>query len=142
MKINNVDIYLRDQGIKPSYQRKRVLEHIIEHHDHPTVNQIYDALICEIPTLSKTTVYNTLNLFTLKKIVEIITIEGTETRYDLFNPKPHAHFKCDKCQIVYDIDLDFSKIANEDLKNYIVKDQYIHFIGICPSCSKKGIVQD
>ncbi|WP_032122330.1 Fur family transcriptional regulator [Clostridium amazonitimonense] len=137
MHINNVDTYLRDHGIKPSYQRKRVLEYIIEHHNHPTVSQIYDDLIDDIPTLSKTTVYNTLNLFAEKKIVEVITIEGNEARYDIFNPKPHAHFKCDKCQTLYDINLDFSKIANEDLKDYIVKDQYIHFRGTCPNCSKR-----
>ena len=61
--IDNIEKYLRDHGISPSYQRKRIFEYLYNSKDHPRVNDIYYALIDEIPTLSKTTVYNTLNLF-------------------------------------------------------------------------------
>ena len=60
--IENIEKYLRDHNISPSYQRKRIFEYMYENRNHPNVNQIYEALVKEIPTLSKTTVYNTLNL--------------------------------------------------------------------------------
>jgi Fur family peroxide stress response transcriptional regulator len=44
-------------------------------------------------TLSKTTVYNSLKLFLKRGIVQELTIEEKEVRYDA-DTRPHAHFKC------------------------------------------------
>ena len=55
--------YLKKHDIKPSYQRMKIFQYLLDNHNHPTVDTIYKALCTEIPTLSKTTVYNTLNLF-------------------------------------------------------------------------------
>ena len=60
--------YLKDHDIKPSYQRMKIFQYLLDNHVHPTVDTIYKALCPEIPTLSKTTVYNTLNLFVEKKV--------------------------------------------------------------------------
>lgn len=135
-KIENVERYLREHGITPSYQRKRVLEYLIANRNHPNVTQIYEELIGEIPSLSKTTVYNTMNLFIEKKIVEAITIEGTEIRYDLYDPNSHGHFKCEECGEVYDIKLDWNTLEIPDLEGFEVKEQYIHFKGVCSKCKK------
>ncbi len=54
---------LLNAGIKPSYQRIKIYEYIFNNNIHPTVDNIYKKLLKEIPTLSKTTVYNTLKLF-------------------------------------------------------------------------------
>lgn len=37
--------------------------YLLKNHTHPTVDEVYVALCKVIPTLSKTTVYNTLRLF-------------------------------------------------------------------------------
>ena len=55
--------YLSVHGIKPSVQRIAIMEYLFKHHTHPTVDEIYTELLPQIPTLSKTTVYNTLKLF-------------------------------------------------------------------------------
>ena len=81
--MRNIDIFLRENGIKPSYQRKRIYEFIFEHRNHPTVNMIYQALIHEIPPLSKATVYNTMNLFDEQGLIDVIPIEGNESRFDI-----------------------------------------------------------
>ena len=65
--VENVGEYLKENGIKPSYQRMKIYEFLLQNRIHPTVDTIYRALNKEIPTLSKTTVYNTLNLFIEKK---------------------------------------------------------------------------
>lgn len=137
MNIENVSKYLLENGIKPSYQRKRIFEYLLEKRNHPNVNQIYEELIDEIPSLSKTTVYNTLNLFVDKKIAQVVTIEGNEIRYDLNTPEIHAHFKCTLCQMVYDIDLEKDLSNIESLKGFQLDHQYIHFTGVCPHCLKK-----
>lgn len=51
--------YLLDHQIKPSVQRIAIMDYLLKHKTHPCIDEIYTALCKEIPTLSKTTVYNT-----------------------------------------------------------------------------------
>ena len=43
-------------------QRIAIMEYLMEHPIHPSADDIYTALSPSMPTLSKTTVYNTLKL--------------------------------------------------------------------------------
>ena len=82
---------LYEKGIKPSYARIKIYSYLQLNRMHPTVDEIYNALVNEIPTLSKTTVYNTLKLFESAGITRAITIEDNEARYDI-NVDNHGHF--------------------------------------------------
>ncbi len=136
-KIENISEYLKEHGVKPSYQRIKIFEYLIKHRNHPTVEMIYRELVKKIPTLSKTTVYNTLNLFKKKKIAIIIVIEENETRYDA-NTSIHGHFKCQKCRQVIDLDVDLSKIEIPSLSEHQILEHHIYFKGICKNCLKKN----
>lgn len=48
---------LQSHSIKPSVQRIAIMQYLMDHHTHPTVDEIYTALAPSMPTLSKTTVY-------------------------------------------------------------------------------------
>ena len=65
--------YLQQYGIKPSLQRMAIMEYLMAHHIHPTVDDIYIALYQSMPTLSKTTIYNTLKIFVGRKAVTAIS---------------------------------------------------------------------
>ncbi len=133
--MRNIDIYLREKGIKPSYQRKRIYEYIYERRNHPTVNDIYSVLIHDIPTLSKATVYNTMNLFSESGLVDIISIEGEEARFDLRPARPHAHFKCDTCNTVTDVGIEIPEhILEQNLRRARITTQSINFTGTCAEC--------
>ena len=67
--LNTVKQYLLERDIKPSVQRIAVMTYLLEHRTHPTVDEIYLELQDKIPTLSKTTIYNTLKLFVEKKAI-------------------------------------------------------------------------
>ncbi len=133
MNIDDIGEYLKKHGIKPSYQRMKIFEYMLEKRNHPTVDLIYRALLPEIPTLSKTTVYNTLNLFTEKGIALLIVIEENETRYDA-DISDHGHFKCEKCGNVYDFDFDISKMDIKGLRGFEIKEKHIYFKGLCSEC--------
>lgn len=135
-KITNIGEFLKSNEIKPSYQRMRIFEYLLSTKEHPTVDMIYKELIGEIPTLSKTTVYNTLNLFVEHEIVSRITIEENETRYDA-DTGVHGHFKCEKCEKVLDFITDLSKLEMHDLDNFQINQQHLYFRGICSECLKK-----
>ena len=59
----NAKQILEGAGVRPSVQRLAVMDYLATHKTHPTVDEIYSSLAPSIPTLSKTTVYNTLKLF-------------------------------------------------------------------------------
>lgn len=127
---------LLQKNIKLSYQRMRVLEYLALNNCHPTVDQIYTEIHKEIPTLSKTTVYNTLRVLMDAGLIRVITIEDNETRYDI-NLKPHGHFKCNPCGEVFDFNIDIDSLRSEGLYGFKVYDKDVYFKGVCPNCLSK-----
>lgn len=129
----NIGEYLKEHGIKPSYQRMKIYEFLLQNKIHPTVDTIYKALNEEIPTLSKTTVYNTLNLFLEKNIINILVIEENETRYDAYM-ELHGHFKCEKCGNIYDVEINGDMLDLRELDGFDVKEKHVYFKGVCKHC--------
>ena len=127
--------YLLEKNIKPSCQRIKILEYLITHENHPTVDMIYSELVKEMPTLSKTTVYNTLNSFIKEDIVRVITIEEGETRYDA-DIKNHGHFKCTECGTIHDFKINEVGIEKEGLECFKIAEKNFYYLGLCKSCLK------
>lgn len=136
LKIENIGDYLKSNGIKPSYQRIKIFEYLMNTKEHPTVDTIYKSLVPEIPTLSKTTVYNTLNLFVENEIALLITIEENEARYDA-DISIHGHFKCETCGKVADFSLDMMAVTIEGLTDFQINQKHVYFKGICDRCLEK-----
>lgn len=128
--------YLENEGVHPSYHRLKILEYLMKHRTHPTVERIHKELSKEIPTLSKTTIYNTLKLFTSKGIVQELTIEEKEVRYDA-DTKPHAHFKCMECGDVYDLAQEFPNLEREMIEGHKVTECHVYLKGVCKNCLKR-----
>ncbi len=133
MIINNLGEYLKNHGVKPSFQRIKIFEYLFQRNNHPTVETIFKKLVGTIPTLSKTTVYNTLKLFIEKNIAKIVNIEDNETRYDA-DTSVHGHFKCKKCDEIYDFYVDLNKVNIQDLENFNINEYHIYLKGICNKC--------
>lgn len=119
--------------IRPSYQRMKVYEYLINNPCHPSVDQIYKDLHPEIPTLSKTTIYNALGLFVDTGLVRVLTIEENETRYDIFIEN-HGHFKCEACALIYDFSIDTDSLSTDGLAGFKIKDKNVYFKGTCLKC--------
>lgn len=124
---------LETKKIHLSYQRLKVLEYLVENRIHPTADKIFTDLQTVIPTLSKTTVYNTLKLLVEADLVKLIKTDESEARYDI-NVKTHGHFKCDVCGEVFDFAINLDAIQLTDLENYRIHDKNVYFRGICPGC--------
>ncbi len=124
---------LARRNIRSSHQRIKVLEYLIKNRCHPTVDQIYSALHDEIPSLSRTTVYNTLTMFQKAKLVRVLTIEDNEARYDIMMEN-HGHFKCESCGTIFNFELDADLLTSKDLTNFQINDKNVYFKGICPRC--------
>lgn len=122
--------------LKPTYQRIKVLEYLNKHmNSHHTVEMIYEALSKNIPTMSMTTIYNTLNAFLEKGLVSAVTITGTEIRYD-FNTSSHHHFLCKKCGRIIDIDIKCPIAEKKQMHGHVVEEVHGYFKGLCKDCLK------
>ena len=131
--IQNIGEYLKHAEIRPSLLRIKIYNYLYENKNHPTVDMIYQDLSPEIPTLSKTTVYNTLKLFVEKNITQIINIEDNETRYDA-DISTHGHFKCLNCGGIYDFSFNNSELKIEKLKNFEINQIHLYIKGVCKNC--------
>lgn len=128
---------LLQHEISPSFTRVKILEYIQDSKHHPTVDDIFSSLIDELPTLSKTTVYNVLNLFEEKNIVKSLLLDKTVTRYEMVEEE-HAHFKCNVCGSVFDIPK--PEIIMPTLRGFTIEEDEVTFKGTCSDCSSHQTV--
>lgn len=126
---------LKSLGIRPLSHRVAVYGHLMHVNNHPSVEEIYSELKQSIPTLSKTTVYNVLDHLCEHHAVRKIVIEGREARYDAMT-HDHIHFKCNTCNLIYDIEQ--PKVPQLNLPaGYEVTTTQVYIEGLCPHCAKQ-----
>ncbi len=126
---------LENHGIKPSYQRIKIYEYLVTKRNHPTVEMIYRELAPQIPTLSKTTVYNTLKLFYSVDVVQKVMIEENEVRFDA-DTAAHGHFKCLSCGFVYDFPVNRQAMSYGLPLGFSVKEEHVYCTGYCSECEQ------
>ncbi len=124
--------------VKPSVQRLAIMHYLMNHYTHPTVDQVYHGLCKKIPTLSRTTVYNTLRLLSERGAAQMITIDDHHVCYD-GNTTPHVHFFCRQCGKVIDL---FNEQAPESMEpqtidGHLVETRQLYYKGICSECQQK-----
>ena len=61
--IRKISVFLEEHDIRPSQKRIMLMYYLMKYRNHPTIDDMYLALHDFIPTLSKTTVYNTMDMF-------------------------------------------------------------------------------
>lgn len=125
---------LSNSGVKPSIARIHIYNYLLKSKNHPTVDTIYSDLISEIPTLSKTTVYNTLKVFMEANLVKALNLYENEKRYDIIDDN-HSHFVCEKCDKIYDIPYEDTDLLPVGYNDFKIKEKQILLKGICGKCS-------
>ena len=127
---------LEDSGLRPSVQRLIIMDYLLLHHTHPTVDEVHKDLGRKFPTLSKTTVYNTLRLFSECKAAQMITIDEHRVCYDGVTV-PHAHFYCRRCGRIIDMDgICMPQLPiGESVGGNTVDEVQLYYKGICAKCS-------
>jgi Fe2+ or Zn2+ uptake regulation protein len=131
---------LKENPIKITFQRLEILRYLDNHRTHPTADQIYSGLKGKNPSLSKTTVYNSLRIFKKYGIIQTLTISGSELRYD-FKRSIHHHFLCKKCGKIIDIDSSCPHIEKIMEEGYQIDEAHGYFKGICKECLQKEKVK-
>lgn len=127
---------LIELGIRPSVQRVAIMNYLATHHTHPTVEEVFLALKKKLPTVSRTTVYNTLRMLSEHGAASMITIDDHRVCYDGVT-EPHAHFFCKRCEKVFDFEtMEMPRYTGEIGKGFRIDDTQLYYKGICPDCLK------
>jgi len=128
---------LKENSLKVTPQRLEILKYLDENRTHPTVDEIYCSLKEKSPALSKTTVYNSVEILKDNGLILSITISGSEFRYD-YKHDIHHHFLCTKCGRITDIDISCPNIDKTIKNGYQIKEVHGYFKGICKDCGKEA----
>jgi Fur family peroxide stress response transcriptional regulator len=131
-----LSLQLTTKKIRPSKYRLKILEFLVDHRCHPTIERIYAELKPDNPGLSKTTVYNTLYTFLDAGLARALSIDEEETRFDIVI-KTHGHFKCGICGSIFNFNINPDLLVIPDLLGFKVDDKNVYFKGICPDCLLK-----
>ncbi|MBQ7901100.1 MAG: transcriptional repressor [Clostridia bacterium] len=125
---------LAKHNIRPSLTRVMIYDYLRQHRTHPTAEEIHMSLSPQVPTLSKTTVYNTVKLLTEQGIIKMITIEEQQARFDACTDL-HGHFLCSGCGGVYDFDTSMPHF--ELPEGFKAATTEVYCTGTCNNCINK-----
>ena len=135
-KIVNI---FRSNGFKATHQRIIIAQTVLRSKDHPTAEEVFEEVHRIYPTLSLSTVYNTLNILKEMNLVNELAFNET-SRFDP-NTKPHINLVCEKCGKIIDVeDKDLEKIIKRvsEENKFVITGHRIDLYGQCGSCSRKS----
>ena len=126
---------LKDRGLKATPQRVAVLRELGKK-THPTMEEMYNGIREENPTISLATVYKNVNLLKERGMVIEINMPNGKMRYDYLS-HPHIHLVCKSCGCVEDLDYDENLFNFQNLleKNRGVVIDRLDVVASVESCS-------
>ena len=137
IKPKAMDAYskLIEYQIKPSVQRIAIMNYLLTHRTHPSADEVYTNLCQAIPTLSKTTVYNTLELLADNGAALMLTIDENKICFD-GDTSDHAHFICKKCGKIYDLPMIVSaeELKKMEADGHVITEVHHYYRGTCKKC--------
>jgi Fur family transcriptional regulator, peroxide stress response regulator len=130
------DAECRRRGLALTVQRRAVFEELADRKDHPTADQVYDALHGRLPGLSRATVYRVLETLVDQGFARKVHHAGAAARFDPMTAR-HHHLVCDRCGRL--VDLDAAAVAALRLPDarrtgFLIHDYSISFTGLCRDC--------
>ena len=107
--------------MKYSKQREALLTLLRSTRSHPSADWLYENLRKEFPNISLGTVYRNLAQLSENGDILKISTSANKEHFDGFVHR-HFHFVCNKCDKIYDVDLDgMDEIKNQAAENLIAE---------------------
>jgi Fur family ferric uptake transcriptional regulator/Fur family peroxide stress response transcriptional regulator len=128
---------VRPRRKRNTRQKAVVYQVVMDSHDHPTAEKVYERAKKELPTISLGTVYRVLKeLASEGKVKEIIVNKQShfDRRTDF-----HHHFICRKCGKIEDVETPTCRYTCRKIeqKGYLVEEIEYKFYGLCSKCASK-----
>ena len=92
--------YLRAHGVTPTRQRLIISEVLFDKRQHVSAEQILARVAQKDKSVSRATVYNTLNSFVDKKLIKALVIDKSKVFYDTNVSSHHHVYNVDTGEVV------------------------------------------
>ena len=121
-------------------QQKIIAEQLNAMGNHPTADDVYRAVSIDHPSISKATVYRTLNKMSERGTALRVSVSNGADHFD-HQTHPHCHVLCTVCGRVDDVDIDPSldnidNLACDKSNGYVISGHKLRFMGVCPNCQQ------
>jgi Fe2+ or Zn2+ uptake regulation protein len=126
----------RQKGLRITPQRRVILDLLVNDASHPTAEEVYQRVLAVMPTISRTTVYNTVGeLIDLGVLTPVHNLNAEGQRYDT-NTDMHHHLYCVACHKLIDLACDFEglRLSDEQTSGYQILNRQVTFYALCPDC--------
>lgn len=126
----------RERGIPLTVQRRAIMETLAGRSDHPSAEQVHDAVKMRLPGMSLTTVYRVLEAFVQIGLVRKIDDPGAKGRFDA-DASRHHHARCVSCGRIVDIGDDALPpidLPMAQVEEFTLVDYTINYLGYCRRC--------
>lgn len=100
--MQNLIARLRQHGIQPTPQRLAVAKAVLVTRAHPGADQVWARVRRSCPTISRATVYNTLNLLVDRGLLRSQILRGGTVVFDPLL-EPHHHLIDEETGRIHDI---------------------------------------
>ena len=140
-RLEHLEKLCRGQGVPLTVQRREILKAVLEMADHPTADQVHQAVTKSMTGISRTTVYRTLETLVRLGVITKASHPGSVVRYDN-RLDIHHHLVCQCCDQVVDISderLDALPIPDTSAFGFEVLDFTVQLRGICRRCQEKEV---
>jgi Fur family transcriptional regulator, peroxide stress response regulator len=130
---------LKQAGLRMTPQRLAICKLLVETDSHPTAAMIYESIRANYPSLSLTTVYNTLDTLADLGAINVLGHAGDDTVHYDADTTPHINLACTSCHKI--IDIESSQVAhiNNEISaasGYKLLGARVMYYGLCPACQK------
>lgn len=116
---------LRRHGIHPTPQRLAVARVVLNRESHPSAEEAWAKVRKRCPTISRATVYNTLNLFVKKGLMRQQVLKEGLALFDA-EVRPHHHFIDEQTGRVYDVPWETLRVTGaESLRRFKVREYQV-----------------
>jgi len=134
LESTKIEEALRAAGLRCTPQRIAVLDYLVRHPDHATVEALWPALNRRHAQASRATVYNTLHSLVKAGLVREFKLDANAARYDA-RLHPHHHFVCDQCGAVEDIEwFEVPALARSRAGARRIRSYEVVVRGVCSKC--------
>ena len=126
----------RRRGLAMTIQRRTVFEELAGRRDHPSADQVYEAVHHRLPSLSRTTVYRVLETLVETGFARKVHHPDAVVRFDPTTAR-HHHLVCESCGRLVDLDdavVPKVRIPDADGTGFRIRDYSVSFNGLCSSC--------
>lgn len=120
--------------------QRDIIEHVIEGiKGHHTASEIYEKVKKDYPSISKSTVIRSLDMFCDQGKLAKRPIPNGPFVYDPIT-SDHYHAKCIECGNIFDVDMDYICDLEKNIKDkdgFKITGHEIYFTGLCEKCRKR-----